>query len=233
MNRIASAGAYILAGLLMTATAAAQQPAGQIGFVSGVVEVLDASGSVMATSGQVLSAPEIIRTGGGSLVDLVLAVNGRLLLDGQTQIELRRLGASPLVWLESGKITVKSQNADVQIQTKFGLFSAAEWPFEMELTHSGGTLNVVVKEGRIRTQNLDASAVTFGASGNNAFRTYTAGSINARVETTSPSPNLIVQPCLVPGNIPGYPPAQTPPNQNPAAPPAAAPPVQTPAKQVR
>jgi hypothetical protein len=39
-------------------------------------------------------------------------------------------------------------------------FSAAEWPFEMELINSGGTLNVIVTEGRIRTQNLDASAVT-------------------------------------------------------------------------
>ena len=200
----------LLTVLLMTATAAAQQPAGQIGSVGGVVEVLDNASSVMAAPGQLLAAPEVIRTGGGSFVDLVLGVNGRVLVDAQSQIEVRRLGASPLVWLESGKVTVTSQGADVQIQTKFGLFSAAEWPFEMELTNSGGTLNVVVTEGRIRTQNLDASSVTFGVSGSKAFRTYTTGTIYPRADTTSFPPNLFVQPCLVPGN-PGAPPVQNPP----------------------
>jgi ferric-dicitrate binding protein FerR (iron transport regulator) len=172
----------------------------------------------MAVPGQLLLAPEVIRTGGGSFVDLVLAVNGRVLVDAQSQIEVRRLGASPLIWLESGKLTVTSPGADVQIQTKFGLFSAAEWPFEMELTNSGGTLNVVVTEGRIKTQNLDASSVTFGASENKAFRTYTAGTIYPRGDATSASsygPNLFVQPCIVPGNTGAAPPVQNPPRQAP------------------
>jgi ferric-dicitrate binding protein FerR (iron transport regulator) len=231
MRSINTISSTILAVLVMTAAAPAQPPAGQIGSVGGFVEVLDASGSVMGASGQLLSAPEIIRTGSGSFVDLVLAGDGRVLLDTQSQIEIRRLGASPLVWLESGKVTVTSQRADVHIQTKFGLFSAAEWPFEMELINSGGTLNVVVVEGRIRTQNLDTSVVTFGVSGSKGFRTYTAGSINPRVETTTPSPNLFLQPCLAPGNasVPGY---SSAPNQSSPGPTSTAPSAQNPSKPV-
>jgi hypothetical protein len=117
-------------------------------------------------------------------------------VDAQSQIEVRALGVSPLIWLESGKVTVSSQSADIQIQTKSGIFSAAEWPFEVEITSSSGSVNVVVTEGRIRTQNLDASAVMFGAPGNKTYRSYAAGTFRPQVETTPPPPNLFVQECL-------------------------------------
>lgn len=196
--------------LIAMATGAAvypQQPAGQIRSVGGVVEVQDPAGSVMATAGQSLAAPETIRTGSGSFADLAPAIGTRVLVDAQSQVEVRALGVYPLIWLESGKVTVASQSADVQIQTKSGLFSAAEWPFEMEITSSSGSLNVVVIEGRIRTRNLDAQAVTFGAPGNKTYRSYTAGTFRPQVETSAAPPNLFVQECPPRGNsgTPGNP----------------------------
>jgi ferric-dicitrate binding protein FerR (iron transport regulator) len=197
----------VLIALSTAATVYAQQPAGQIRSVGGVVEVQDPAGSGMATPGQSLAAPETIRTGSGSFADLAPAVGTRILVEAQSQIEVRALGVSPLIWLESGRVTVASQDADLQIQTRSGLFSPAEWPFEAEITNSSGSVNVVVIEGRIRTRNLDAQAVTFGAPGNKTYRSYTAGIFRPQAETASPPPNLFVQECLQPRNsaAPGRP----------------------------
>jgi hypothetical protein len=214
MKRLARIGAYILGILTINAVMAeAQLPPGQVGSTGGVVEVVDSSGSVIATPGQPLLESEKIRTGNASFVDLIIGINDEALVTEQTQIEVRRLGASPLLWLESGKVKVNSRAADIQIQTKFGLFSAAEWPLEAEFTNIGGTVNIVVTEGRIRTQNLDSASVTFGAPGNKGFRSYTAGPVNPRMDVPPPPANLFVQSCIPSGTNTGVPtnsPPQTP-----------------------
>jgi hypothetical protein len=207
MSRLASTGSTILTILLLHAAAAeAQLPPGQIGSTGGVVEVVDSKGSAIATPGQPLSGSEKIRTGSASFVDLIMGINEEALVSEQSQIEIRQLGASPLLWLESGRVKVSSHGANLQIQTKFGLFSAAEWPLEAEFTNLGGTVNVVVTEGRIRAQNVDSASVTFGAPENKGFRSYTAGSVNnPRIDVPPISPNLFVQACLPSGNKTGAP----------------------------
>ena len=196
-----NAGLYILAILLISSvTAEAQLPPGRIGSTGGVVEIVNSTGSVIATPGQPLLEAAKLRTGNASFVDLILGINDEALVSEQTQIEVRRLGLSPLLWLESGKVKVSSRAADVQIQTKFGLFSAAEWPLEAEFTNLGGKVNVVVTEGRIRAQNLDSDSVTFGVPGNKGFRSYTAGSANPRMDVPPTPLNLFVQSCIPTGS---------------------------------
>jgi hypothetical protein len=214
MNRLASTGSFILAILLINAVVAeGQQPLGQIGSVGGIVDVIDSSGSAAATRGQPLVESEKIHTGGASFADLIIGSNGEALMSEQTQIQLQRLGASPLLWLEHGKVKVRSSGPDVLIQTKFGLFSAVEWPFEVEVTNLGGTVNVVVTEGRIRTQNPDPASITFGAPGDKGFRSFTAGSTFPRTDNPPTPPNVFVQSCIPPGSNNGFPgslPAPTP-----------------------
>lgn len=199
----------LLVTLALISSVHAQQQPAHIGSIGGVVETQDSSGSGPTMIGEPLTTPEVIRTGVGSFVELLLTTNARATAGAQSQIEIRQLGTTPLIWLENGTIKVVSQDADVQVQTKSGLFSAAEWPVEMEITKSAGTVNVVVTEGRIKVQNLDAASVTFGAPENKAYRTYTTGRIDPRTDSApAPPPNIWVQPS--PGRNSSTAPAPTP-----------------------
>jgi hypothetical protein len=145
---------------LSTNAASAEQPSDRVAVKEGVVETFNVSGKVI-DSAQALFEHEKVRTAGASLANLLVGIDGSVTVGEQSEIEIKRLGRNPVIWLERGSIKVSSVHTNIQIVTKFGSFSPAEWPFSIELDNVTQATNLAVNEGAVRVSRLVSSSTEF------------------------------------------------------------------------
>jgi hypothetical protein len=196
-----------LALFAVSAAPAIGQSTARINGIRGSVEIADPAGNAAGLTSRTPGERDTIRTGANSAVTLIIGTDISIVLGERTEVEIRRLGVSPVLWFERGDIQVSSKGPEVQIQAKSGWFSAEEWPFEMEMVNEKEATNITVTAGAVRTQNLDTSNLTFRAAGNNAYRTYSVGGNRQHDTQVQDGPPMFIRPVI---NVGGQSGSQTP-----------------------
>ena len=188
----------------------AQQVPNRLAVTGGTVMAFNSTGATIEAR-QAVSEGEKIRTGEASFASLTISNEDSVTVGEKSHIEILRLGASPVIRLESGTLRVASQHTDIQIMTRSGLFVAAEWPFSMQLGVNEGGVSMDVTEGAVRISEL-GTGLTVRSPTPSTNRTYVVGG-NHTAEQTAPTE--IVFPC---GGYPGYPTNSPTPALSPAKP---------------
>jgi hypothetical protein len=171
--------------IVVTATSAMGQSTARVTGSRGAVEVLDQAGTVNS-----------IQTGANSSTTLSIGSDVTVSVGEQTAIEIRKLGISPVLWIDHGTIQVIAKSSEIQVQSKSGWFMASEWPLDVTLALDKGSASVTMNAGAIKTLNVDASGVFLRAVGNAGARTFTAGG-NRQNTTKSPdAPPVYIQPVI-------------------------------------
>jgi hypothetical protein len=226
MKRMTLPAICLLVFELNSASVYGQTALDRITVTGGVVDAFNAAHTPIDPH-QPLFAGEIIRTSGLSFANLTLGVDGNATIGEQSEVEIRRLGPTPLIWLERGNLKISSKHTEIQIQTRSGLFSPAEWPYAIDLSNTAGAISLSVTEGSVQTSGLQAT-VSFRAAASGAYRTYSVGGGNNKVaDAPAIFPGMYVQPCY---GIPGV--APPPQNPNPTKPAPSPTPVPNPPKPV-